>query len=205
MAEEQGKGGATPPTDGGSNTPPSDQQQSGGNAGANDQSGGTPGTPDPKDGAGSGEDPRVAQARSEAIEERKKRQDLETRLKELEDAKLTDEERRTARLSELEAAQAVSDQTAQDLRNDLALVSAAAKAGASSPEDVAKLVDRAGLKHGDDGRPTNADELVADVAKRIPAMFGKGSRGSADGGATGGSPNEKGADMEALLRTAAGH
>jgi uncharacterized protein involved in type VI secretion and phage assembly len=150
------------------------------------------------------EDPRIAQARSEAIEERKQRQALEGRIKELENAQLTEEQRRSQRLSELESGHSVLETQLQEQRNRYAVTVAAVAAGSTKPEAVARLVDFAALKHDKAGEVTNAVEVVTAAKETYPELFGEGAPGSADGGKHGGgAPSQP--DMETALRRAAGH
>jgi len=131
---------------------------------------------------------------------------VERELKELRDKlakadseKLSETERLAKEIERLTA----SDQKAQTRVGRAALKAAAAAAHAVYPEDIAKLIDVEDLEFDDDGEPTNAQALVDALKKSRPALFGS-KAGSHDGGARGtGTP--KTADMNELLRAAAGH
>ena len=140
-------------------------------------------------------------------EERKQRRAFERSLKEITtarqqeaDAKKTDVERLTAELAALRAERdkAAADLVARDVRD--AVVDAATRAGARRPIAVYKLIADE-LETGDDGKPSNVGKLIESLKKAEPDLFR--SAGSADGAARGlGTPAN--ADMNALLRRAAG-
>lgn len=146
-------------------------------------------------------DAKLKQAREEAITERKARQDLEAKVKKLEDAQLSADERRTARLAELEAEHLTKDAKIQELRTDNAIAFAAVEAQARYPKEVAKLISASDVKYDADGAPTNIEALVAAVKKRMPELFL--NAGSADGGPRGTATGPS-QSMNDLLRQKAG-
>lgn len=124
------------------------------------------------------------------------------KLKEHENAKLSETERRDQRISELETENSGLKTDLADLQNARQIEEAATKANATNPAAVYRLIDHAAIKVKD-GKVENADELVADAAKKFPELF-QGGRppGSADGGPRG--PIGSGEDMNAIIRSAAG-
>lgn len=132
----------------------------------------------------------VKQLRDEAAANRKKAKDLETRLKAIEDANLSEADRATKRLKELEEENAAL--LAQTRRSEVH--AAAARAGAAHPEVVARLV-------GED-----VDDVAAEVEKlrkQYPVLFRTG-HGSADGGTGTGNPPPSKKSMNQFIRTMAG-
>jgi hypothetical protein len=173
----------------------------GGNEGATPEPTGA--TPAESDDLGA----KLEAARREAIAERKERQALAAKVKEYEDAKLTEAEKSSKRIAELEASNSTLEATLADLRSRDALVAAASKAGALYPDAVARMADRSKLEHDGDGAVKNADAVVAELLKSYPAMFGR--NGSADGGPQGRTSGDGGiggdaADMNRAIREKAG-
>lgn len=175
-----------------------------------DGSGGTQGGAGGEGGSGSGEEEfdrdramRTITAQREA-EAKLKTQLAEAnqKLKEAEDAKLTDAERQAARLLELEKQVESLGGEVGKARSDSVLLAAAVDAKSSKPEAVLRLADMTDAKRDDAGVLTKASakDLVEKVRKGYPELFGKGVV-SGDGGARGGAPGES---MNDKLRHAAG-
>jgi hypothetical protein len=130
--------------------------------------------------------------------------DLRAKVKENEDAKLSEGERLSGRVAELEAELAKRDDSLKTLSLEREFGAAAAKAGALYPDDVSKLVDASKVERDDAGKPTNLDALVEELKASRPALFGRSAPPSFDGGARTPAPGS-GPGMEELLRGAAGH
>lgn len=131
----------------------------------------------------------VKSLRDEAAAHRKKLRETETRLKALEDEKLSDTEKRERDLKD-----AQERATAAEARAHLAEIKAAASAaGAVNPARVAQLIEPG---------TEDAEKAVAALKKSDPYLFNRPGAGSADGGAGGEPP--KGRSMNDLIRQAAG-
>jgi hypothetical protein len=124
------------------------------------------------------------------------------RLKEYEDAKLSEQDRATKRIAELESERDTLATTLQDINTRGAIERAASAAGAMYPDAVARVVDRSALVFGKDGDITNMDAVMADTLKRYPALFGR--NGSGDGGPRGDVGGAGDGDMNATIRRLAG-
>jgi len=130
--------------------------------------------------------------------------ELRTKLKEHEDAKLTESEKLTNRVTELEAEKSVWDRERQEMRVGTALREAAAKAGAHYPDAVERLVDLTKIEFEADGKPKGLDKIVEGVKASYPALFGNAKPGSADGGARPNSGAGTASEMDQRIRQAAG-
>lgn len=134
----------------------------------------------------------LKKANGEAAAHRKK-------AEELENAALSESEKRDKRIKELEAEQSTWQRERRDATIRQAVGTAARKAGALYPDDVYLLV-RDELKVSDDGKPEGVDDAIKDLRKSRPALFGAG--GSADGGA--GRNGQPPSSMNDMIRNAAG-
>lgn len=76
----------------------------------------------------------------------------------------------------------------------------AKRASAEHPEVIYRLI-KDDLEWGDDGKPTNVDELVADLKRDYPRYFVAPVAVGADAGKSGGDPTT--GDMNQVLRRAA--
>lgn len=154
---------------------------------------------------GHGDD--IAAMRRALEEERKQRRaferqykDLATRQQQADDAAKSEAQKLAEQLTKLSAERdrALADLAARDVRE--AVVSAAERAGARRPLAVYRLIaDEMDLDEA--GKPTNVAKLIDSLKKSEPDLFR--TNGSADGAARGVAPSA-GADMNALLRRAAG-
>lgn len=137
----------------------------------------------------------------QANEQSKELEQLRTRIKEIDDAKLSETEKLNNRVGELEKRNA--DLEAQLARRDLQddVAAAGRKAGALYPDALFKLIDPDDVERDEQtGKPSNLDKLVERAKKAYPNLFGR-AHGSADGGAR---PPASGVDMNARIRQAAG-
>jgi hypothetical protein len=154
---------------------------------------------------GSGDD--LAAVRRALDEERKQRKAFERQVKELsskqqqvDDAAKSETQKLAEQLTKLSAERdkALADLAARDVRE--AVVAAADRSGARRPLAVYRLISD-DLDLDEAGHPTNVAKLIDSLKKSDPDLFR--SAGSADGAARGVAPSA-GADMNALLRRAAG-
>lgn len=127
---------------------------------------------------------------------------LKSKMKEIEDAKLSESERLTNENAELKRQMGELEKRFKTTTTRGALTSAAGKAGAVHSDAVAKLIELDSVEYDASGEPTNIDKLIADAKKAWPTFF-RVAGGSADGGSGGnGTPPPGG--MNALIRQAAG-
>jgi len=149
----------------------------------------------------------LASIRRALDEERKQRKaferqykDLATRQQQADDAAKSETQKLAEQLTKLSAERdrALADLAARDVRESV--VTAAERAGARRPMAVYRLIADE-LDLADDGTPSNVAKLIDTLKKSDPDLFR--SNGSADGAARGVAPSA-GADMNALLRRAAG-
>lgn len=209
-SDDDGAGGGDGSGDG------SGGDSGGGGEGGGDAGKGGSGDEGGKGGDGDGAADETAGLKSALEKERtgrkaadKQVKDLTARLKKLEDAGKTDDERTTARLAELEGLTTTQAAQLRESKTTLALVSAAIDANAKRPAEAARLVDPAAIEYDDDGNVTNAAEVISAAKARVPELFRGGKpSGDGDGGSRGGNPGgdgSKGPDMDTMLRRAAGH
>lgn len=129
-------------------------------------------------------------------------EELQSKLKEFEDRDKSEGERLSGRVSELEAELAKREEALKGLTVERVFSAAAAKAGALYPDDTAKLVNLSKAEYDDDGQLKNAEALIEELKASRPALFGKGSAPSFDGGARTSAPGA-GPGMNDLLHAAA--
>ena len=109
---------------------------------------------------------QLKEVRAEAARRRKNEDALQAKLKEHEDAKLSETEKTTKRVGELET----TNQTLTNRIKELTAENIAAKAGAIDPDLIAsKLKDQ--LEMGDDFVVTNADAAIAKLREKHPQQF----------------------------------
>lgn len=111
----------------------------------------------------------IGQTRKEVREQFKDYDDLKAKAQEAEQTTKSKEEQEAARLQEVERkANELAAKNAQ-LLLEMSLKDAAADIGL--PSDAAfRLVDLDSVEYDDAGRVTNAETLVADVAKKYPGL-----------------------------------
>lgn len=178
------------------------------------QGGETPPNTPPGDGAGTDDDgepfdPARAKATIEKLrgfEKQSKAQERElaqarAKLRELEDAKLSETEKAQARVKELEAERESWQRERRELAARDAVMSEAEKLKAKFPSKVFKLI-ASDIEYTDDGKPTNIPALLKATRDEFPELF-LSQNGSADGGAGNGRA-PSGFDMTAEIRRAAG-
>ncbi len=159
--------------------------------------GGAPPTPPaPATGAsGSDGEPPLGEAGRRALEsERQARRDAETRaktaadeLKKLQDAQLSESEKRDKRLAELEREREDWTRERQGIVLERAVERTATKLGFADPADALSLITRSAIEFETDGQPKNLDKLLGDLLKAKPYLAAGRGRpaGGADLGAGG--------------------
>lgn len=150
-------------------------------------------TPEAPDAAAEGQAPLDAAAlrselertRREAAKNRTELKKAQDEIKAAADAKLSDEEKRTARIAELEKQITDKDAALKERVTFAAVVDAAARMGATKPQLIHRLLDTGAIEYDSDGAPTNVDALVKDFMAVNPEFRSAATRasGSADGGA----------------------
>lgn len=135
----------------------------------------------------------VKELRAEAAKYRTEQNKTAARLKELEDAQLSEAEKQTKRIKELEE----QNTTLMGGIRRSSIESAAAAAGALVPSAITGMV------------PTDAEDVTAAVnaiKKQFPALFKPAVGGTADagGGTSAGAGKPAGNDVNSIIRRATG-
>lgn len=125
----------------------------------------------------------------------------QARIQELEQASMSEAEKRDRRLAELEAERATWDMERQSLTLRHAVWQEAMKAGAVYPDLVVQAISPAQVEWAKDGSPSNVGKVVADARQAYPALF-RVTPGTADGGAGQGAAPAP--TMNDLIRRSAG-
>ena len=146
--------------------------------------------------------PALQAARREAAANRKRAESAEARLKELEDANLSDQEKVRKRAEELEAQSSSDQQVIRSLRLELAVAKAAPGMGIIDAESAVALIDTAAVEFSKDGAPVQktVEAALKELVQRKPFLV---RHGSADGGAASGDDGAA-ADMNTVIRRMAG-
>lgn len=123
----------------------------------------------------------LAQARKDAAKYRSELAKLQDAQKLAEQAKLTDEEKRTARVTELETQLADREKALRERTGYAAVVDAAARLGAAKPAMLHRLIEGE-IEFEDDGSPRNVDTLVREFLKANPEFTSTAGRPTGDAG-----------------------
>ncbi len=115
----------------------------------------------------------VRQLREEAAKHRTEKAAAQAELKKLQDAQLSDAERQSKRLAELEAQSQRFDADKRDLQARLTVEREARKLGVIDEDAAYRLLDSSKLKFDDDGRPTNAGDLLKELVRERPYLSGQ--------------------------------
>lgn len=131
---------------------------------------------------------------NQAYRERERARERETRKATSETSTLAD------RIGELERELASERSARQEQSLRLASIASAQRLGFRNPDLAYRLLDLEAVDYGPDGTPRNVEKLLQDVAKSEPYLlvatdFGGGQRGASPA---------PGADMNAVIRAAAG-
>lgn len=144
----------------------------------------------------------LTKANEEAKQFRQRATAAEAKVKEHEQAALSDLERAQAKAEEAEAKAKAAEEALVAEKASTALVAEAATAGFVNPAIIGSLVQPAAVTFGDDGKPTNIKTLVETVAKEHPYLIGKpgAARAAGDAGAATGGQQATGLDMNERIR-----
>jgi hypothetical protein len=122
---------------------------------------------------------RMKAERDEAERLRKK---AEGDLKKLQEASLSEQEKRDQRLAELEAEKVGWERERQQNRIEQAVGRLATKLKLVDVETVVRLVDPAQVTFDDQGSPTNVEQLVTDLVKEKAFLVGQAAAPPPAGG-----------------------
>lgn len=118
---------------------------------------------------GASDDRAVSELRKEAANYRRQVREMEARLKEYEQAQLSEQERIAAERDQLRADLAEATQRNRRIAVESAVIASASRLGVIDPEIAVALV--AGkVDFDEDGLPVGVDEAVADLVKARPYL-----------------------------------
>ena len=109
--------------------------------------------------------------------------DARKKLQEFEDSQKSDAEKQAERLVALEAKESTREAEVQDMRLKLAVYSRQTDLAIADADLAIAALDRTKVEWGDDGEPSNLDEVLTDLLERKPLLKGKGAakkQGSTD-------------------------
>lgn len=115
---------------------------------------------------------------------KKRSSDLEKKLRELEDANKTEEQRRVERLAELEAAETARTGELRNLKLRLAVYQKAGELGITDPDLAVAALNNADVAFDENGDPGNLDDVLAGLVDKHPALKGGGTAKKAAAAAT---------------------
>ena len=134
---------------------------------------------------------------------RKEAAQYRTRLKALEDAKLSDQEKSQKRLAELERAAAEASSNLQQRVMEYEVKLAASRLGIVDPDAAWRLIDASSLEFDESGKPKNLDRVLNELLKDKPWLSAQPTaRNGAAGSGTQGNPTKF--SMNDAIRRAAG-
>jgi hypothetical protein len=190
--------GATPAVEGAtpSQQPPADGSPANGTQPAT-------GATEGDEALGEGGKSALEKERAAAREATKRAEKAERDLKVLQDASLSEQERRDKRLSELEGEKTAWETERQDWQTREAVTVTALRLGYADPADAYSLIDRSALEFDDNGKPRNVDKLLSDLIAAKPYLAGSSRPGGSFDGGPRGAP-ATGVNMNDMLRRAAG-
>jgi cell wall-associated NlpC family hydrolase len=124
-------------------------------------------------------------------------------LTELQNASLTEAERRDKRLAALELERSDWERERQDMQTREAVTVTALRLGYADPADAYSLINRSAIEFDDTGKPRNVDKLLTDLIAAKPYLAGASRPGGSFDGGPRGVP-ASGTNMNDMLRRAAG-
>lgn len=151
--------------------------------------------------ATAGTDPAQAKPDAALTAAQRELAKAQARIQELEQANLSEQERKDRRLADLEAERATWEVERQTMILRNAVFQEAVKAGAMYPDLVVQAISPAQVEWAKDGTPSNIGKVVADARQAYPALF-RATPGTADGGAGQGAVPSP--TMNDLIRRSAG-
>jgi hypothetical protein len=114
----------------------------------------------------------IAEARKAAREADRRAKDAETKLREREEADLSEQQRSTLRLAELEAERTAWLAERQSVYLTAAVTQLSQRLALVDVDAVVRLLDRDALDFDDHGQPTNTEELVRALLRSKPYLAG---------------------------------
>ena len=117
----------------------------------------------------------AAKHRTEKQAERKAREDLEARIKEYEDAKLSADEKLQRDFEETKATLQKYQTVAQEKELALQLALAAKDENISDLKAAIKLADRELIQYDDNGQISNMTDVIADLKGTYSSLFSSGN------------------------------
>lgn len=134
--------------------------------------------------AAEGQEPEVGQQRSfdaayvqslrkEAAEYRRRMRELQQKLKEREEAELSEQERLQHRLTEYEARVAELERDRQERTLKYEVMLAARAKGVQDVDAAYKLLDLTSIEFDEDGRPVNIDQALDALLQARPWLKGQ--------------------------------
>lgn len=118
----------------------------------------------------------IAKLRNEVKAGKSTAKELEAakkKLKDREDAELSETERLRLEVESLKKDRERVVQERQAMRDEQAIFAAAVKHQAVKPQLIVRLIDVSALEHDEDGKPTNAESLVKELLKDEPYLKGE--------------------------------
>jgi colicin import membrane protein len=135
---------------------------------------------------------KLREAEAQGKKDAKALADAQARLRELEQAKMSEDERREVRLKELEAETADKESKLRDQYLRLGVYDLQQELGIADAELAQAALDHSKIEW-EDGKPTNLKSLLDDLLERKPLLKGEppkktseGGTGGTDGGSGGG-------------------
>lgn len=117
----------------------------------------------------------VSKLRAEAAAHRKEASELKQKVKEHEDAQLSETDRLTKQAQEAqEQARTATEKATQRITRAVAIAEAS-KLGFTDPSDAIALLDMSKIERDDDGEPTNIGDLLGVLATSKPYLLSTGS------------------------------
>lgn len=118
---------------------------------------------------------KLREAEKEGKRAAKELTDARKKIQEFEDSQKSDAEKQAERLAALEAKESVREAEVQDMRLKLAVYSRQADLAIADADLAIAALDRTKVEWGDDGEPSNLDEVLTDLLERKPILKGKGA------------------------------
>lgn len=143
----------------------------------------------------------LARARQEAARYRNERNQYRDQVSQFQQANMTEQERAQARIRELEQQVSAQQTAAQEARLEASVTATANRLGFRNPGLAVNLLNRQAVEFDADGKPTNVEALLAEIAKAEPYLLR--GQGGADGG-QGREDSGTGKSMNDLIRHGAG-
>lgn len=139
-------------------------------------------------------------ANAEAAKHRKELATTRKKLEGFEQAQLSETEKLQKRIQELEGTLQTKDRELLTIKTQAAVSTVAAKLNFVNPTLAHRLIDPSSVTYDDDGKPTNVEALLKEIAKSDPYLVGRRAVDAGQGAGTG----TGGLTMNDRLRQAAG-